>query len=377
MRVTQRTLRLLAAAALVFGLGTGSASAQNLDLDEVGALLALPIVTGTGPTVTAIVVTNAGPATQLHINIVSGDEGDNWRAQNFNCNVTQDETVLFIFEWDGFEGSIGNWECSNLQLGGPPSQQDIPDPYARDQDFAAQNGVFVVTLQDPTTGETINADQIFGDATVIDFGSGAAYSMGAIAFQGASPTEPGVADAEYRFDNLEYSRWPSAVATNFVAPDAKITLELILFTLDGTTGQPQTPPAFVDIDFFNDDEVEHSSTLPFDCFIIQDMVELDGRFAESDLGSPVGHMRLTPKSVTYPNLAHDTAFDGGPGSIPGVRVPPVHGWVVQTISEGGKILDLPVGAANSNKAAWARTLAQSGMPITVSSGDTPVFVGRQ
>jgi hypothetical protein len=365
MRVTHKTLRLLAAAALFLGMGTGSASAQNLDLDEVGALLALPIVTGTGPTVTGIVVTNAGPATTLHINVLSGDPGDNWFAQDFDCNVTANETVLFVFDWDGYDGSLASYECTNFLNG--QAVETFDDP------FEAREGIFVVTLKDPSSGDSINSNQIFGDATVIDFGAGAAYSVGAIPFQGVLP-DGGVGDNEFRFDNVEYTRWPSALATNFIAATPYISLELILFTLDGTAGQIQTPNAFVNIDFYNDDEVRKSTEKEFDCFIILDLPALDGRFYASALGSYAGHMVIKPEGVTYNNLAHDTSFDGGPGSVPGVRVVPVHGWIVQSISEGGDLAEL--GLWNNNQAAWARTLAQSQLPLVVSSGDTPVFKGK-
>jgi hypothetical protein len=377
MRVLNVTKAVVAALALVWA---APSMAQNLDLDEVGALLALPVVTASGPTVTAVTVTNAGPAVNMHVNVISGDRGDYWRAQDFDCPVTAHETVLFVFEPDaktaviksfdrnrGYDnGSLLTFECSTA------AGEEIT---VKDQPLDASEGIMVITLEDPETGETVNSNQVFGDFVVIDFAAGAAYSAGAIPFQGVIPGT-GVGDRKYRFDNVEYTRFPSALATNFIAPDyGDINAELILFTLDGSTGQTETPPAQVSIKFYNDDEVQFSSSHHFDCFDIVRLTDIDGRFERDSLGSPAGHLVLTPELVTYPNLAHDASFDGGPGSVLGVRKPPVHGWLVQAIKGGGDIdiTHYDSTASASNKAAWARTLAQSQLPIVVSSGDTPVL----
>ena len=306
---------------LLLTLGLAPAAAQNLDLDEVGAALALPIVTGPD-TATEIVVTNAGSATRLHLVVLSGDAEDRWQAQNFGCEVTRNETTLFVFSSDGASGSLLTYECLD-DNGDSTLFEDVP--------FGAATGIFFVGLEDPASGQTVNTNQIFGDAAVIDFGVGSAYSVGAIPFQGMSITE-GVADRKYRFDNVEYSAFPSKLATNFLAPredaEAAVDAELILFTLDGSTDNPPPPPARVSIKFYNDDEMVHSAGHAFDCFDIVALTQIDPRFAASALGSKAGHLVLTPQTVTYPNLAHDAAFSGA-GNVLGVRRPPVHGWIVQ------------------------------------------------
>jgi hypothetical protein len=339
------------------------ATAQNASLDEVGALLVLPVVTDTGagifgsggPTVTAAVVTNAGPAVRLHLNVLSGDEGDSWSAQDFDCDVTAHETTLFVFEpsASGY-GSRLHVECRSP---GSASEQ------THEMGLNAATGVMVVTLEDPATGDTVNTNQLLGDGTIVDFGAGAAWSAGAISFQGVA-SAPGVEDRAYRFDNSEYTRFPSALASNYLAPrpGGHIDAELILFTLDGTTGQVQVPEAQVSIDFVTDRGGRSSTSHRFDCFDIVSLGSIDGRFeldADDRLGG--GHLVIRPEAVTYGNLAHDASFDGGPGAVPGVRRTPVHGWLVQTIGT-------PAGDA-----AVGRALVQSQLPLVPHPGDTPVL----
>ena len=126
-----RLMGAVAAASLIAGDG----AAQNLDLEELGALLVLPVITGSGGSsgATWITVTNVGGPVRLHINVLSGDPGDFWRAQDFDCPLTARETVLFVFEATG-SGSSVSYECSGNVVGG--------------SSLAARNGVMVVTIED-------------------------------------------------------------------------------------------------------------------------------------------------------------------------------------------------------------------------------------
>jgi hypothetical protein len=344
MSKIRKTVGLLLIASLSFVAGT--ASAQNLNLDEVGSLLALPIVTGQGDEVaqTLITVTNAGAAARLHVNVISGDPEDSWRAQDFSCPVTATETVLFTFTGVG-AGSVLSYECSGVQVANAP--------------LAARNGIFVVTIEDENAAQgtgTLNDNQIFGDAIILDFSNAAAYSVGAVAFQGVAPG-PGTLDRDYRFDNVEYTAWPSAVATNFIAPSANGTsASLILFTLDGTAGVGSTPNAAASIKFYNDDEVQQSTSYFFDCFSIVDLLAIDTRFVDVALGSQAGWLVLTPEEVQPADANHDARFNG-PGDSRRVR--PIHGWIVQRAFDG--------------QAAWGRTLNQSGLPLVNAPNDVPVL----
>ena len=63
---------------------------------------------------------------------------------------------------------------------------------------------------------------------------------------------PGVTDRKYQFDNAEYEAFPNAQATNFLAPNATVTAELLLATLDGRANVG--PQVLLRADYFNDDE---------------------------------------------------------------------------------------------------------------------------
>ena len=285
------------------------------------------------------------------MNVISGDVEDAWRTQDFECPLTESETALFSFTNEGLGSSV-SFECNGI---------------VSEQPLATANGVMVVTLEDPATGETLNANQLLGDAIVIDARAGAAFSVDAVSFQGVVPGG-GVGDRKYRFDNIEYSTFPSSLtATSFIAPDAITTGTLVLFTLDGTTGQGQPVPAALSIKFSNDDGQTFSTGHHFDCFDIVDLQTLDGRFNQYSFGSKAGSMVMTPELVSYPNLAHDSQFDGGDGSVLGVRRTPVHGWLFQRV-------EAPFwGGGPAGTAAWGRTLGQNTLPLRPSEGDTVVL----
>lgn len=372
-----RSVRNSAGLVVSLALGlvvSGQAPAANLDLDESAAAVAVPIITGGAPgyydggsdSVTLVTVTNGGPAVRLHVNLINGDyDGYNsnlWQSYNFDCDVTASETVLFTFE-PGYQGAKLSYECGVGKY--PPFGVEVDR-----EPFDLRNGIMFITIEDPATGETLNADQLFADWVVVDYGDGAAFSSGAIAFQGGVPGG-GVPDRKYRFDGVEYERFPSALATNFIAPDGDLSAYLVLFTLDGTAGNP--PPAAVSIKFYNDDEVVRSTGWDFDCFTIVELRDIDPRFDADALGSPAGHMVMTPDVVNFPDLAHDAQYDGG--GVLGVRRTPVHGWLVQTIESDGEVVPY-VARSGGGEAAWARTLAQSQLPLEPMPGDTPTFAGR-
>jgi hypothetical protein len=378
-RIEMRSLRstIGLAAAVAFAVWAGApAAATNLDLDESGAAVAVPIITGgshaykegSSGAVTLVTVTNTGPAVRLHVNLISGDYYGNydkrnnlWQSYNFDCDVTASETVLFVFE-PGYRGVELSYECGVTPF--PPGVEVEREP------FDLRNGIMFITLEDPETGETLNSDQLFADWVVIDHGNGAAFSAGAIAFQGGV-AGGGVPDRKYRFDGVEYRQFPSAVATNFIAPDYELAAYLVLFTLDGTAGNP--PPASVSIKFYNDDEVVRSAGWDFDCFTIVELRDIDPRFDAYALGSPAGHLVMTPDVVNFPDIAHDSQYDGG--GVLGVRKTPVHGWLVQTI-EANDVPEDTTSSSYRGEAAWARTLAQSQLPMEPSAGDVPTFAAR-
>jgi len=380
-KFTQKIVVLLAVMAAA-GITAGAASAQNLDLDEMAAALTLPVITGgqgpntlklsqgeviIGPAagITLDTVTN-GRSTPvlLRVDVISGDPtgplgGDRWQSDSFDCLLTGRETTTFLFIPNG-AGSILYVECSTpFATGGPFADNKFVG-------LRAANGVMFVAAADPATGETVSEDLIFGDAVVVDIALGQAYSFGAIPFQAGNGYNNG--NKVYSFDGQEYAKFPSVLATNFIAPDAapvsaRINAELILFTLDGTTGNPTAPRVAVAGLGYNDDEVPFDFQWEFDCFDIVQLQDMSQNFAQNFLGSLSGHLQLVPQPVGTPGAdVHDAAFGDGNNS----RRRPIHGWIVQNVLANAVVV-LP-GQPNvvqqaaipiaGGPAAWGRPLAQ-------------------
>jgi len=374
MRIVNKAFGSVVAIALGLLLWASPGAAQNQDLKEVGAALTVPVLTDyLWGTVTLAVVTNVAPDDRiLHINVI---DGKTWKEQDFSCFVTASETTLFRFvplpEWK----SEVHFECTNPATLEPVEIWDTIDTDA---------GFMFVAVEDPITGQTINENSIFGDATVINFVQGAAYSVGAVTFQGEDINAPGVGDRNYRFDGVEYSEFPAVLATNFISPTTGgrrgvgVTAELILFTLDGTVGggiDMLGPAANFSITFYDDDERHFSSSWLFCCFDIVDLETIDSRFNRDTLGSVAGHMFMEPQIQQQPDPNHDFLYDGGIG-YDGMRRTPVHGWLVQTVFHTFKVYpDGPPMALS--RAAWGRTLNQSTTALVPSVGDVPTLATNQ
>jgi len=364
------------------GLLSTSAVAQNLDLEEVGAALALPILTdldSDGWTLNT--VTNVSPNPYLlHINMVSADPnpvtGLPWPASNFECYVTAAETVLFTFKPvldGGFPSLEVVYECTNDQTG---NEEPISTIY---RGFV--EGIFFVTLEDPASGDTVNVDAIFGDAVVIRYEPGLAWSAGAVSFQGGQAGVPGSEDTNYRFDGIEYSQWPSFLFSNFITSTqgigSGVDAFLVLFTLDGTAGAE--PDVSLDVVACNDDERCPSADHAFSCFDVVEITQIAPNYSRNDLGSVAGYISLQPQTTTQSNPNHDFLFDGPPGGGPadGQRNTPIHGWLFQVVHDQARVSPGPGGGPIMGTAAWARPLNQSTAPILPASmDDVPTFSGN-
>jgi hypothetical protein len=395
-KFTQKMVVLLAVMAAA-GIMAGAASAQNLDLDEMAAALTLPVITGGQPpntlkaaeggevvitgidsqpeAITLNTVTNGRSyPVLLRVDVISGDPtgsngGDRWQSDSFDCLLTGRETTTFLFVGDG-DGSRVYVECSTpFGAGGLLADNKLLG-------LRAKNGVMFVAAASPGTGTAISEDLLFGDAVVVDLVQGQAYSFSAIPFQAGSGFNDG--NKVYKFDGQEYARFPSVLATNFIAPDkalpsARINAELILFTLDGTTGNPTAPRVSVAGLGYNDDEVPFDFQWEFDCFDIVALQDMSANFAQDFLGSLSGHLQLVPQPVGTPGTdVHDAQFGDGNNS----RRRPVHGWIVQNVLAGavvvlGDVAPSPPGAPGQptfsqpddraitgGPAAWGRPLAQ-------------------
>ncbi len=377
----KRMKMLAVATAATLSLWAGQVSAQNLDLDEMAAALAFPIVTGNqggnpikdtrGDVVlpwqsaaTLVSVTNGkSDDVLLKLDMISGDveDGSTWQSTSFECLLTGRETTTFVFvppaldQQDGVIDVPVYVECST-----PGNPQGAPRAL-----FAnLGNGILFMAAADPESGEVISENVIFGDAIVADTQMGQAYSFGAIAFQAGQAQNDG--DKVYRFDGDEYAQFPSVLATNFIAPLGDVRAELILFTLDGTVGNLPVPRAKLGGFAYNDDEVAFDFSYEFDCFDIVALDDINQNYffdpsGVLGLGSISGHLEIVSQPIA---AAGPDAHDAEYGDANNSRKRGVHGWIVQNVQglltpAGHPIPDAPDVLVQNGPAAWGRPLAQS------------------
>jgi hypothetical protein len=337
-------------------------SARAAKQQEMGAALALPIITGTDPaggaTVTASTVTNLGrEGITLAIQVIDGDPGESWNSSSFSCYVTAHESTVFVFEPDGPGRSKVSFECSSSDANWSSRAALLNIPQT--EHLIAATGIMFVAIEQNEV--TVSKNLLIGDSVVIDYGQGAAYTLPGFTFQGLDYfSQDG--DRQYRFDDLEYAAFPSVLASNFIAPQANhVTADLILFTLDGAVGQ-STVPVNLKVDFYNDDERRRDTSIGFDCFTILPLEAIDPRFSAQNLGSTVGSLVLTPRDVSVGFSPHEHTGTG----IDGVRNVPVLGWLVQTIVPGGSVEGTP---QPGSRGSWARTLSQGMLSHSPQAGD--------
>ncbi len=367
----KKTLAVACAGAFAFGASVQPASA-NLDLDEMAALLALPFLTaveGSSPTTELVVTNGLAESINLHINVINGDPGEGWETSSFDCNVTARETTHFVISRDG-DGSSIDFECSATGADSNSAADQLN--IAQTEVTNANNGIMVIAVEQG--GATVSRNAIFGDSTVIAADVGAAFSVGAIAFQGLDPLNQD-GDRQYEFDGLEYAQFPSSLATNFLAPDPQTVGVLLLFTLDGTADVSPVP-ASARVFFYNDDETERDANFDFDCFTLIELEDIDPRFAAANLGSRAGHMTMTPRNVAV-GTTHELTGLG----VDGFRNTPFHGYLLQAFltaepwGEVDCIEEVPCKPQPS-VAFSGRTLAQSVNAHVPLAGDVVNFDAR-
>jgi hypothetical protein len=363
------------------------AAASNTNIHQVGAALALPVLTGgQGPNLVAgsgdVIFGSATVATfatvlngksepiRLLVDVISGDpppQTDQCRSTSFACDLAAGGVATFVFDPLAGAGSELVVECADLDSGGSVSLS---------RNVSADNGILFVGAADPDTGEALSEDVIFGTAMIVDFVRGQSFSMQAIAFQAGSGQNDG--DKVYRFDGQEYARFPGVVATNFMAPTATVNAELILFTLDAAAGSTPAPRVRIGGLAFNDDEEFFDFGHQFDCFDIVALDAIDPNFAfsasGSGLGSIVGHVSFSSQPAASPNDIHDAAF----GDANSVRRRPVHGWIVQDVAGTLVPAGQPVPGTPARTALhpgiWSRPLFQGRTALTPFLGDfSPVL----
>ncbi len=378
------------AVATATGFWALPARADNLNIEEAAAALALPIITGGYPgnpiknttgdvvvpsqsAVTLATITNLrSSAVRLAVDMISGDPGGSWDSTSFECELTGRETTTFVFVGSGTGQSEVYVECSD---GSDPEGQPVA------KYTGLQNGILFVAAADPALPATadgmLSEDILFGDAIVVDKDIPQAYSFGAIGFQAGSDGNDG--DKVYRFNGKEYQPFPAVLAANFIAPTDDVRAELILFTLDGTVANPPVPRAKLGMLAYNDDEVFFDLTYEFDCFDIAALEDINPNFQYTGgalgLGSMSGHIQMVPQPIATPTPdSHDAQY----GDANNSRTRGVHGWFVQSVegtlvSAGDPIETAPsIVLGQAVPAAWGRPLAQSTTGLTPFKGDLVV-----
>lgn len=346
MRAISRALATCAACVFALGLAALPAAAQkNLQLDQVGAALVLPLI-GDAPqgVETFATITNVSShARNLHINVI----GDDWRVTDFDCPLTAHETVLI--RWYPYSPTRYRLEVNCNEAGKEPRRG------RRSLSFRFQSGVMFIANESTDCGDatcTINENDLMGDSMIVNPTEGWAVSAGAIPFQGVDPLAPGAQDREYHFDNVEYTMFPQTIATGYIDIGPNVSGQLVLFTLDGRPNSGSR--ASLDVIGYDDDETPTSGHYDFDCFAIVDLDDVIGSFA-----SQAGHVYLSVEDIDQPSVAHDAAWGDGNG----LRVVGVHGWLIQRIESQGGV------------AHWMRVLAQGTTPQPVLGSDIPTFDG--
>jgi hypothetical protein len=374
----------ICATALLLAVVLPAAAVDVVDPHSLGAAVVLPYLTtaDVGDRITIASVTNGltQGAVNLHAIWISGDQGEDWAALDYDCALTPLETTYFVFEREPGGTAQVTFECSDLG-------QTFPNNSATNnivtRSVPGQDGIMFLTVEcqlgsdgcarGPLANRTLRTNALVGSATVIDMGQGRGFSISGIHIQGIASAEEAAGDRHYIFDGSpgEYAPFPSSLTANFVAPDDSTTLELMLFTLDGTVNGGPGIIGSLGGYAFDDDENPTSGSLRFDCFTVQDLTEPPpygfGRNLRSDFGGHlVGHLQLFP-GVALAADVHEYVPGTGDGS--GARRRPVHGWVLQSVT---RLSDM-VGTGNrtASTAMWARTLGQGTNPLVALGDDTP------
>jgi hypothetical protein len=265
----------------VAGLSVG-ASAQQLNINELAAGVAIPFWTGTDVMTKAVLTNGAGGDRRLHFDVINGDPGESWDVESFNCDLTARETVEFKFTYDGVGGSTIEFECDAIEGVDPEFGGDAGSDGEINSD--AYRGVLWVSVQD-SQSETVSENVLFADFTIIDMAAGEAASAPAVGIQGGANND---GDRNYEFDGTEYHKFAAASATNY-HPPVQHPGTLVIFTLDGVTGA--APGVRVRVLWYDDDEHVEDDAFFFQCFEKIDYQTIAPGLAALDTA---GHMELIP-----------------------------------------------------------------------------------
>jgi hypothetical protein len=216
----------------------------------------------------------------------------------------------------------------------------------------------LVAWPEESPGDPGSDNRLFGDAVVVNYTDGYAYSLPAHAIQ-SDTGDPSVRSFEFGQD---YASFPRVVATNFFAPTLSNApnAELVLFTLDFRRQHP--PEVDCSLTGVDANENSFSSSILFGCWERVDLCrDVDPEFCYPNLGLDAGADAHTHGWLA---LSCEVDHDGDDGQSDW-RDGGVHGALIQRARSGTVLRknDDP-GFEVVGASAWARLLFQS-----VSSGD--------
>jgi hypothetical protein len=409
-----RKMLLATVATLALGVAT-SAQAVNVnplaDLGggirpnaaALGTAAVAPYVTDTaiGDLMTAVLVTNAlSVPIALELVFIDGEEDGDWNAPSLPpCIMSPRETTALRFTPSGSD-TVVDYECSNTVF--DPSQTAFPPLNGLNTQNQtvldnSQKG-FVVILARAVTGNgtpgnpvsiatafTLQPNALVVDWTVIDYAAGEAYSAEAFHFQDVTVS---TANGEIA---LAFLQVPAVSATNLIIPDCTnrlnpatcdVDVELILVPMDGRLNEP--PMQTVNLDVWNDDELNVDRKHDYKCFDILRLAELDSRFLASSRcptvagfdtapNGCVGHLELT-NLLTTGGDQHDVI--NGDGNF--IRISATIAWIVHRFRPLSALNPAPTEILNydgatvvgiQGRASTARLFVTSVNPIVPFGGD--------
>ena len=367
---------------------TETGGANTFDASALGAALVAPYVTGDAAElagegrdnqITVVTITNTlDMALSLHVVVIS----ETWATVDMNCELTGHESTYLVFEADPVDGPAPS-ENSKVTL--ECSESGGTD--VRVQSVHGRRGIAFVAIEcregEPgcpsglSAPRTLPDNALLGDATILDFDSGYAVSMSAVHIQSAGKPALFDGDQLYEFDGNEYKNFPSMLTTNYIAPDDSVTLELLLFTLDGKINDRAIDPWYVSgiqvrvgVMAFDDDENMMADSILFDCFFLGDLTDQMGfgQFITRSAGGHLaGHIKLTP-GISQSLDSNEVDFPNQIGDANSFRRRPIHGWILQSIADGGLFAggEYPSTGPHTmmtGQAAWGRLLVQNTHPL--------------
>jgi len=309
-------LKLIVFAGCVLALGASVASA-GINSKEVGAVLVYPEYYATnqnepGTTsamATYLTITNdKSSEVNAHIEVVGGVACDDC---NFDLFLTGFQTKRLLLKRE----LVGSVWATVVYDSSPHSQTGTPVILGA---CPETKGFVVAILEYAQDGHvleprrTLGENMLHGDEIVVDYNTGAAAQVGAIAVQGVGPNSGG---RWLRFDNQEYAAFPSIVTTDFWAPNAYVDPKLILVNLDFNThrGPGDNPPSTAcSMNFVNAEERVYSRNFGFGCWSDTRLLDISANFHEDILGSANGFLWVQCSEGTHGALM--TRLNGGSGN---------------------------------------------------------------